>query len=51
MNRMNKEELLKLVDTLRIDTNEFVILSSGALVLRGNYESARDLDIAVTKKV
>ncbi|MDO4962590.1 MAG: hypothetical protein Q4E75_00595 [bacterium] len=50
MNRMNKEELLKLINTLKIDTNEFVILSSGALVLRGIYESAGDLDIAVTKK-
>lgn len=46
--RMNKEELMKLLSTLKIDKEEFVILSSGALVLRGMYESAGDLDIAVT---
>ena len=31
--RMNKNELIKLIDTLKIDKNEFWILSSGALVL------------------
>ena len=33
-----------------IDKNEFWILSSGALVLRGIYPDAGDLDIAVTEK-
>lgn len=46
--RMNKEELIKLMNTLKIDKKEFWVLSSGALVLRGIYESAGDLDIAVT---
>lgn len=48
--RMNKNELIKLIDTLKIDKNEFWILSSGALVLREIYDDAGDLDIAVTDK-
>ncbi len=47
---MNKEELTDLISTLKIDKEEFWILSSGALVLRGIYENAGDLDIAVTFK-
>lgn len=49
-NRMNKEELLELLKTLKIDKEEFWVLSSGALVLRGIYPDAGDLDIAVTDK-
>ena len=48
--RMNKEELLELLNTLKISREEFVILSSSALMLRGIYESCGDLDIAVTEK-
>ncbi len=48
--RMNKEELLKLLESLRLDKNEYWILSSGALVMRGIYPDAGDLDIAVTEK-
>ena len=48
--RMNKEELIDLLNTLKIDKEEFWVLSSGALVLRGIYETAGDLDIAVTFK-
>ena len=48
--RMNKEELLNLIESLKISKEEFWILSSGALVLRDIYESAGDLDIAVTNK-
>ena len=32
--RMNKKELLRLIKSVKIDTNEFTILSSSALVLR-----------------
>ena len=49
-NRMNKEELLELLSTLKIDKEEFWILSSSSLVLRGIYPNAGDLDIAVTDK-
>ena len=47
---MNKEELIELIESLKIDKDEFWILSSGALVLRGLFPDAGDLDIAVTEK-
>ncbi|MBR3161338.1 MAG: hypothetical protein IKF19_01245 [Bacilli bacterium] len=47
--RMNKEQLLKLLETIKIDKEEFTILSSSSLVLRDIYDTAGDLDIAVTK--
>ncbi len=48
--RMNKEELIELLKSLKIDKNEFWILSSGALVIRDIYPDAGDLDIAVTER-
>jgi len=48
--RMNKEELLKLLNSLKINKEEFWILSSSALVLRDLFPDAGDLDIAVTDK-
>lgn len=48
--RMNKEELIELIESIKIDREEFWILSSGALVIRGIYPDAGDLDIAVTEK-
>ena len=48
--RMKKEELIKLINSLKIDKNEYWILSSGALVIRNIYPDAADLDIAVTEK-
>lgn len=48
--RMKKSELFQLLDSLRIDRNEFWVVSSGALVLRGILDDAGDLDIVVTKK-
>ena len=48
--RMNKIELLELLSTLKISKSEFWLLSSSALVLRGIYPDAGDLDIAVTDK-
>ena len=50
MDRMNKEELIKFIESLGIDSEEFIILSSSSLVMRDLFESAGDLDIAVTKK-
>ena len=50
MKRMNKEELLKLVETVKADRSEFWLLSSSSLVMRGIYPDAGDLDIAVTEK-
>ena len=48
--RMNKAELIELIKTLKVSTEEFWILSSGGLVLREIYPDAGDLDIAVTNK-
>ena len=45
---MKKIELINLIDSLELDKNEFVVLSSGALVLRDIMDNAGDLDIAVT---
>ena len=48
--RMNKEKLLELLKTLKLNKEEFWILSSSALVLRDLFKDAGDLDIAVTNK-
>lgn len=48
--RMNKDELLKLIESLKISPEEFWVLSSSALVLRDLFPDAGDLDIAVTDK-
>ena len=45
---MKKLELINLIDSLKLDARDFVVLSSGALVLRGIMDEAGDLDIAVT---
>lgn len=47
---MKRQELIKLIDSMELDKEEFVVLSSGALVLRGIMNNANDLDIAVTSK-
>ena len=47
---MNKSELIELINNLKINKDEYWILSSSALVLRGIYPDAGDLDIAVTAK-
>jgi len=47
---MNKQELLKLLSTLELDKEDFYVVSSGALVLRGLFPDAGDLDIVVTEK-
>ncbi len=48
--RMDRDELLKLLEELKLDREEFWVLSSSALVLRGIYPDAGDLDIAFTEK-
>ena len=47
---MKKEEILKLIDSLHISSDEFYVLSSSALVIRGLFPDAGDLDIAITEK-
>jgi len=48
--RMEKEELIKLIESLNIDVEEFWVLSTSALVLRDLFKDAGDLDLAVTEK-
>ena len=50
MERMNKEQLIELIESIKIDKTEFWLLSTSALVMRGIYPDAGDLDIAVTSK-
>ena len=46
---MNKQEILLLIDSMNISKDDFVVLSTSALVIRGIVDEARDLDIAVSK--
>lgn len=48
--RLEKEELINLIESLNIDSEEFWVLSTSALVLRGLFLDAGDLDLAVTLK-
>ena len=48
--RMKKQELIHLIESLSIDKEEFYVISSGQLVLRGLLPDAGDLDIAVSLK-
>lgn len=48
--RMNKEELEEVIRELGIPKEEFYVLSSGNLTLRGLFKDAGDLDICVSKK-
>ena len=48
--RMTKPELLELIESLNLDYDKFWILSSSALVLRELFDTAGDLDIAVTEE-
>lgn len=50
MERLKKKELLDLIASLEIDRKDFMIVSSGALVLRGILEDAGDLDISVNEE-
>lgn len=50
MDKLNKEGLLKLLETVKCDKEEFWLLSTSLLVFRGIEEYAGDLDIAVSDK-
>ena len=38
---MEQKELINLIEKLKVDKNEIVILSTGSLVLRGIWDSAK----------
>lgn len=46
---MNREELLKLVDSLNLKKGDYYILSSGCMLLYGLRERVNDLDICVSE--
>ena len=48
--KMKKQDVIKVIENLKIDLDEFWILSSSALVMRDLFEAANDVDIAVTEK-
>lgn len=48
---MNKEQLLKLVDSLNFPKEEYYILSSGSLLLYGIRDFANDLDLCVSEEL
>ena len=48
---MNKEELLKLVESLNIPKDEYYILGGGSLVMFGIKETTSDLDLCVSNEL
>ena len=48
---MNKEELLKLVESLRLPKEEYYILGGGSLVMFGIKETTSDLDLCVSDEL
>lgn len=48
--RMRKEDILKVLSELKVSPEEFWVVSSGALVLRGIFPDAGDIDLAVTDR-
>lgn len=48
---MNKEELLKLVESLRLPKEEYYILGGGSLVMFGIKETTSDLDLCVSEEL
>lgn len=48
---MNKEELLKLVESLDIPKDEYYILGGGSLVMFGIKDTTADLDLCVSEEL
>ena len=48
---MNKEKIINEINKLKFDKNEFWVLGSSSLVLRGIIDQANDIDLAITKKL
>lgn len=47
---MNKEAIIKKINLLNLDKNDFYVLGSASLVLRGIIDTAHDIDLAITNK-
>ena len=48
---MNKEELLKLVESLNLPRDEYYILGGGSLVMFGIKDTTADLDLCVSNEL
>ena len=48
---MNKEELLKLVESLNLPKEEYYILGGGSLVMFGIKDTTADLDLCVSEEL
>ncbi len=48
---MNKEELLKLVESLDMPKDEYYILGGGSLVMFGIKDTTADLDLCVSEEL
>ena len=48
---MNKEELLKLVESLNMPKDEYYILGGGSLVMFGIKDKTEDLDLCVSEEL
>ena len=48
---MNKEELLKLIESLSLPKEEYYILGGGSLVMFGIKETTSDLDLCVSEEL
>jgi hypothetical protein len=47
---VNKETIIKKINLLNLDKNDFYVLGSASLVLRGIIDTAHDIDLAITNK-
>ncbi len=47
---MDKNEVIKLLEELNLDKEEYVILSSGSALMRGIYQKCGDIDLAISDK-
>lgn len=47
---MNRVEILNKLKEYNFDTNEYMVISSAALVIQGVKEETKDIDISVTPK-
>jgi len=45
---MNKEDILNILKKYNFDTNQYMVISSSAMVLLGIKDTANDIDISVT---
>ncbi|MCI9585103.1 MAG: hypothetical protein HFH45_00460 [Bacilli bacterium] len=47
---MNKDEIISILRKYNFNTNDYIVLSTGAMVIHGIKETAHDIDLAVSSK-